>query len=46
MCESFKSWVLGPHHKAIISMNEEIRQKIMQKHVDMLKFVEKWTTDL
>ncbi|XP_019236917.1 PREDICTED: uncharacterized protein LOC109217142 [Nicotiana attenuata] len=46
MCETFNSWIVGPRHKSIITMLEEIRHKIMNRHVDMRRFVETWITDI
>ncbi|XP_075076921.1 uncharacterized protein LOC142163520 [Nicotiana tabacum] len=46
MCETFNSWIVGPRHKSIITMLEEIRHKIMNRHVDIRRFVETWITDI
>ncbi|XP_075101643.1 uncharacterized protein LOC142177079 [Nicotiana tabacum] len=46
MCETFNSWIVGPRHKSIITMLEEIRHKIMNRTIKMRKFVETWVTDI
>ncbi|XP_019239985.1 PREDICTED: uncharacterized protein LOC109219977 [Nicotiana attenuata] len=38
MYETFNSWIVGPRHKSIISILEEIGCKIMTRHVDMRRF--------
>ena len=40
MCETFSSWILAAKHKSIITMLEDIRHQLMNKHVDMIKFAE------
>ncbi|KAF3665041.1 putative synaptotagmin-5-like [Capsicum annuum] len=45
MCETFKSWILIPRHKSIITMLEDIRRKIMTRTVDMIKFANTWICD-
>ncbi|KAG5574775.1 hypothetical protein H5410_054909 [Solanum commersonii] len=40
MCETFYSWILAARHKSIITMLEEIRHKIMDRNVEMRKFVD------
>nr|XP_009795187.1 PREDICTED: uncharacterized protein LOC104241918 [Nicotiana sylvestris] len=42
MCESFNAWILGPRHKTIISMLEEIRVKVMIRVAKMREFAETW----
>ncbi|XP_018633592.2 uncharacterized protein [Nicotiana tomentosiformis] len=42
MCESFNTWILGPRHKTIISMLEEIRVKVMSRVAKMREFAETW----
>ncbi|XP_016465504.1 uncharacterized protein LOC107788341 [Nicotiana tabacum] len=42
MCESFNAWILGPRHKTIISMLEEIRVKVMSRIAKMRDFAETW----
>ncbi|KAH0761301.1 hypothetical protein KY290_017374 [Solanum tuberosum] len=37
---------VGPRHKSIITMLEEIRHKIMNRHVDMRRFANTWITDV
>ncbi|XP_060190384.1 uncharacterized protein LOC132619515 [Lycium barbarum] len=41
MAESFNSWILGPGHKTIITMLEEIRVKMMRRILptDILEFL-------
>ncbi|PHU04269.1 hypothetical protein BC332_25091 [Capsicum chinense] len=46
MCETFNSWIVGPRHKSMISMLEDIRHKIMDRHGDMIKFADTWTSDI
>ncbi|KAF3677508.1 putative TMV resistance protein N-like isoform X1 [Capsicum annuum] len=46
MCETFNSWIVGPRHKSVISMLEDIRHKIMDRHGDMIKFVDTWISDI
>ncbi|KAL3358819.1 hypothetical protein AABB24_015751 [Solanum stoloniferum] len=46
MSETFNSWIVGPIHKSIITMLEEIRHKIMNRHVDMRRFANTWITDV
>lgn len=46
MCETFNSWIVGPRHKSVITMLEEIRHKIMNKTIEMRKFAETWVTDI
>ncbi|KAG5572231.1 hypothetical protein H5410_061997 [Solanum commersonii] len=40
LCETFNSWILAARHKSIITMLEVIRHKMMNRHIDMIKFVE------
>ncbi|XP_075098839.1 uncharacterized protein LOC142175750 [Nicotiana tabacum] len=42
MCERFNAWILGPRHKIIISMLEEIRVKVMSRIAKMREFAETW----
>ena len=35
MCGNFNSWILVARHKAIITMLEEIRHKIMDRNIAM-----------
>lgn len=44
MCETFNCWILAPRHKSIITMLEEIRHKVVRRHVDMIHFAETWIT--
>ncbi|XP_059301891.1 uncharacterized protein LOC132053805 [Lycium ferocissimum] len=46
MCETFNSWILAARHKSIITMLEEIRHKVMTRHVEMRRFAETWITDI
>ncbi|XP_049389222.1 uncharacterized protein LOC125853550 [Solanum stenotomum] len=46
MCETFNSWIVGPRHKSVISMLEDIRHKMMDRHGDMIKFVDTWIGDI
>ncbi|KAG5614161.1 hypothetical protein H5410_013985 [Solanum commersonii] len=46
MCETFNSWIVGPRHKSVISMLEDIRHKMMDRHGDMIKFVDTWISDI
>ncbi|XP_059306282.1 uncharacterized protein LOC132057682 [Lycium ferocissimum] len=46
MCETFNSWILAARHKSIITMLEEIRHKVMNRHVEMRRFAETWITDI
>ncbi|XP_059306965.1 uncharacterized protein LOC132058500 [Lycium ferocissimum] len=46
MCETFNSWILVARHKSIITMLEEIRHKVMTRHVEMRRFAETWITDI
>ncbi|KAG5615312.1 hypothetical protein H5410_015136 [Solanum commersonii] len=46
MCETFNSWLLAARHKSIITMLEEIRHKIMDRNVEMRKFVDTWISDI
>ncbi|WMV16679.1 hypothetical protein MTR67_010064 [Solanum verrucosum] len=46
MCETFNSWILAARHKSIITMLEEIRHKIMDRNVEMRKFVDTWILDI
>ncbi|KAL3330996.1 hypothetical protein AABB24_034678, partial [Solanum stoloniferum] len=46
MCETFNSWILAARHKSIITMLEEIRHKIMDRNVEMRKFVDTWISDI
>ncbi|XP_070042441.1 uncharacterized protein [Nicotiana tomentosiformis] len=46
MCEIFNSWIIGPRHKSVITMLEEIGHKIMNKTIEMRKFAETWVTDI
>ncbi|KAG5588019.1 hypothetical protein H5410_048453 [Solanum commersonii] len=38
MCETFNSWILAARHKAIITMLEKIRHKIMDRNIAMRQF--------
>ncbi|KAG5629527.1 hypothetical protein H5410_001244 [Solanum commersonii] len=38
--------ILAARHKSIITMLEEIRHKIMDKNVEMRKFVDTWISDI
>ena len=40
MCETFNSWILAARHKAIITMFEEIRHKIVNINIAMRQFAE------
>jgi len=46
MCETFNSWIVGPRHKSVITMLEEIRHKIMNRTIEMRRFAETWVTDI
>ncbi|WMV49330.1 hypothetical protein MTR67_042715 [Solanum verrucosum] len=46
MCETFNSWILAARHKSVITMLEEIRHKIMDRNVEMRKFVDTWILDI
>nr|XP_025884588.1 uncharacterized protein LOC101247704 [Solanum lycopersicum] len=46
MCETFNSWIVGPRHKSVISMLEDIRHKMMDRHGDMIKFADTWISDI
>ncbi|KAG5610990.1 hypothetical protein H5410_022271 [Solanum commersonii] len=46
MSETFNSWIVSPRHKSIITMLEEIRHKIMNRHVDMRRFANTWITNV
>ncbi|XP_019238510.1 PREDICTED: uncharacterized protein LOC109218586 [Nicotiana attenuata] len=46
MCETFNSWIVGPRHKSVITMLEEIRHKIMKRTTEMRKFAETWVIDI
>ncbi|PHT87161.1 hypothetical protein T459_09267 [Capsicum annuum] len=46
MCETFNSWILAARHKSIITMLEDIRHQLMNRHVDMIKFAETWISDV
>ncbi|XP_049414780.1 uncharacterized protein LOC125877564 [Solanum stenotomum] len=46
MCETFNSWILAARHKSIITMLENIRHKMMNRHIDMIKFAETWISDI
>ncbi|GLT90803.1 hypothetical protein SLE2022_087200 [Rubroshorea leprosula] len=42
ICETFNSWILGARCKAIIAMNDEIRDQLMLRIADKRLFAEKW----
>ncbi|XP_060190001.1 uncharacterized protein LOC132619031 isoform X2 [Lycium barbarum] len=46
MAESFNSWILGPRHKTIITMLEEIRVKMMRRVGQLREFSETWITNI
>ncbi|KAF3655020.1 putative TMV resistance protein N-like isoform X1 [Capsicum annuum] len=46
MCETFNSWILTARHKSIITMLEDIRHQLRNRHVDMIKFAETWISDI
>ena len=46
MCETFNSWILAARHKSIITMLEDIRHQLMNRHVDIIKFAETWISDI
>ncbi|KAG5579914.1 hypothetical protein H5410_050541 [Solanum commersonii] len=46
ICETFNSWILAARHKSIITMLKEIRHKIMDRNVEMRKFVDTWISDI
>ncbi|KAG5572603.1 hypothetical protein H5410_062369, partial [Solanum commersonii] len=46
MCETFNSWIVGPRHKSVISMLEDIRHKMMDRHGDMIKFADTWISGI
>jgi len=39
-CETFNSWILAARRKSVISMLDDISHKIMNRHIDIIKFVE------
>ncbi|XP_027771130.1 uncharacterized protein LOC114076391 [Solanum pennellii] len=46
ICETFNSWILVARHKAIITMLEEIRHKIMNRNIAMRQFAETWISNI
>ncbi|KAG5601792.1 hypothetical protein H5410_033162 [Solanum commersonii] len=46
MCETFNSWILAARHISIITMLEDIRHKMMNIHINMIKFAETWISDI
>ncbi|WMV46368.1 hypothetical protein MTR67_039753 [Solanum verrucosum] len=46
MCETFNSWILAARHKAIRTMLEEIRHKIMDRNIAMRQFAETWISNI
>ncbi|XP_075076656.1 uncharacterized protein LOC142163284 [Nicotiana tabacum] len=42
MAKSFNAWVLGPRHKTIISMLEEIKIKVMNRFTKVRAFADTW----
>ncbi|KAG5594987.1 hypothetical protein H5410_036219 [Solanum commersonii] len=46
MSETYNSWIVSPRHKSIITILEEIRHKIMNRHVDIKIFANTWITDV
>ncbi|WMV40324.1 hypothetical protein MTR67_033709 [Solanum verrucosum] len=46
MAESFNSWILGPRHKTIITMLEEIRIKVMRRIGQLREFCDTWITNI
>ena len=46
MCETFNSWIVGPKHKFVISMLEDNRHKMMDRHGDIIKFADNWISDI
>ncbi|XP_060168755.1 uncharacterized protein LOC132599411 isoform X2 [Lycium barbarum] len=46
ICETLNSWILAARHKSIITILEEIRHNMMNRHVDMIKFAETWIDDI
>ncbi|XP_059285197.1 uncharacterized protein LOC132038562 [Lycium ferocissimum] len=46
MAESFNAWILGPRHKTIISILEEIRIKVTNRISKSRAFAETWTYDI
>ncbi|XP_009618093.2 uncharacterized protein [Nicotiana tomentosiformis] len=46
MAETFNSWILGPSHKTIIIMLEEIRVKMMIRIAQMRDFYDTWISDI
>ncbi|KAH0657165.1 hypothetical protein KY285_032047 [Solanum tuberosum] len=46
MAESFNSWILGPRHKTIITMLEEIRIKVMRGIGQLREFCDTWITNI
>ena len=46
MCETFNSWILASIHKFIIATLEDIRHKMMNRHVDMIRFAKTWISDI
>ena len=46
MCETFNSWILAARHKAIITILENIRYKIMDRIIAMRQFAETWISNI
>ncbi|WMV26536.1 hypothetical protein MTR67_019921 [Solanum verrucosum] len=46
MAESFNSWILGPRHKTIITMLEEINIKVMRRIGQLREFCDTWITNI
>lgn len=46
MSESFNAWILGPRHKTIITMLEEIRVKVMTRIGQLSQFPKTWLTNI
>ncbi|KAH0639584.1 hypothetical protein KY285_036170 [Solanum tuberosum] len=46
MAESFNSWILGPRHKTISTMLEEIRIKVMIRIGQLRELCDTWITNI
>ncbi|KAG5595306.1 hypothetical protein H5410_036538 [Solanum commersonii] len=46
MAESFNSWILGPKHKIIITMLEDIKIKVMRRIGQLREFCDTWITNI
>lgn len=46
MAESFNAWILGPRHKTVITMLEDIRVKVITRLGEFPNFPETWVTEI